>query len=75
LPPERGLSLGNSSGWEALQVSLQRRPREDAERVVLWTQVLTGMERDEQDVLRPLGAAAWQQRCDRLAQLGGPPPP
>jgi WD40 repeat protein len=46
----------------------------DVGRLVLWTQVLTGME------LRPHGSAhdlddqAWQQRREHLARLGGPLP-
>jgi hypothetical protein len=40
---------------------------------VLWTQVLTGMELDEQGVARPLNAAEWQARQRRLRELGENP--
>jgi WD40 repeat protein len=45
----------------------------EVERLVLWTQVLTGMELDAGGVTRVLDAAAWQERR-RLDELGGPPP-
>jgi tetratricopeptide (TPR) repeat protein len=45
----------------------------EVERIVLWTQVLTGMELDDDGVDRVLDAEAWQERCRRLEQLGGPP--
>jgi hypothetical protein len=39
-----------------------------AERLVLWAQVLTGLELDAAEEVRALSAAAWQQR---LRELGG----
>jgi WD40 repeat protein/serine/threonine protein kinase len=45
----------------------------DAERISLWVQVLTGMELDENDVFHVLDAADWQQRRQRLDELGGAP--
>ena len=45
----------------------------EVERVVLWTQVITGMELDRDDVIRILDATTWQQRRQRLQELGGPP--
>jgi WD40 repeat protein len=50
-------------------------PEGTAERLVLWTQVLTGLELDDHDVPRPLDATAWRERRERLDQLGGPPRP
>jgi WD40 repeat protein len=47
----------------------------DVERVVLWTQVLTGLELDADGVARVLDGATWQQRRQRLEELGGPPAP
>jgi WD40 repeat protein len=47
----------------------------DAERITLWTQVLTGMELDADGSIRELDAATWQQRRQRLHELGGPPLP
>jgi WD40 repeat protein len=44
-----------------------------AERIVLWTQVLTGMELDDAGQARVLDGATWQQRRQRLQELGGPP--
>jgi hypothetical protein len=45
----------------------------DVDRIVLWVQVLTGMELDENDVFHVLDAADWQQRRQRLDELGGAP--
>jgi WD40 repeat protein/tRNA A-37 threonylcarbamoyl transferase component Bud32 len=43
------------------------------ERIVRWTQVLTGMEADPNGVIEVLDASTWQQRRQRLEELGGPP--
>jgi WD40 repeat protein len=45
------------------------------ERIVLWTQVITGMELDADRGTRVLDAPTWEQRRRRLDELGGPPPP
>jgi WD40 repeat protein/tRNA A-37 threonylcarbamoyl transferase component Bud32 len=47
----------------------------DVERVVLWTQVQTGMELAEDGTIRVLDPSTWQQRRQRLQQPGGPPLP
>ena len=49
--------------------------RGDPERIMLWAQVLTGIEVDELTVVHVLDAATWQQRRQRLQELGGPPMP
>jgi WD40 repeat protein len=45
------------------------------ERLALWTQVLSGMELDQDGGAHVLSAAAWQQRRQRLTALGGTPLP
>jgi WD40 repeat protein len=47
----------------------------DVERIVVWTQVLTGAELDADGTLRSLDAATLRQRRQRLQELGGPPMP
>jgi WD40 repeat protein/tRNA A-37 threonylcarbamoyl transferase component Bud32 len=47
----------------------------DAGRVQAWVQVLTGIELDRSDAVRLLDPGAWQQRRQRLDELGGPPLP
>jgi len=47
--------------------------RGDPEQVRLWTQVTSGLELDDDGFVRVLGAAAWQQRRQRLQELGGAP--
>jgi WD40 repeat protein len=47
----------------------------EVERIVLWTQVMTGMELDPDWGARVLDADTWQQRRRRLDELGGPPLP
>jgi WD40 repeat protein len=44
-------------------------------RIVLWTQVMTAMELDDNGVVRPLDVPTWQERHQRLEELGGPPLP
>jgi len=41
--------------------------------VLLWTQLITGMELDEYGQVRVLDANTWQQRRQQLEKLGGPP--
>jgi WD40 repeat protein len=45
----------------------------DVERLVVWTQAITGLELDADLVARVLDAPTWQQRRQRLEALGGPP--
>jgi hypothetical protein len=47
----------------------------EPEHLVLWTQVITGMELDNQGAVRILDAGAWQERWQRMMRLGGPPRP
>jgi len=47
--------------------------RGDPERIMLWAQVITGLEVDELTAVRVIDAATWQQRRQRLEKLGGPP--
>ncbi len=50
-----------------------RRIRGDPEQVLLWTQVITGLELDEHGLVRFLDTVTWQKRRQRLQELGGPP--
>jgi WD40 repeat protein len=45
---------------------------DDVERLTYWVQVITGMAL-EGDAVHALDAATWNQRCQRLEELGGPP--
>jgi tetratricopeptide (TPR) repeat protein len=45
----------------------------EVDRIVLWTQVMTGMELDDNGVVRVLDAETWQDRRQRLEKRGGPP--
>jgi WD40 repeat protein len=45
------------------------------ERVSLWVQLITGMELDEKGAVGIVDAEAWQERRQRLQELGGPPLP
>jgi hypothetical protein len=45
------------------------------EHVVLWTQVLTGMELNDHGAVRVLDAETWHERRQRLRGLGDPPLP
>ncbi len=46
----------------------------DPERILLWAQVITGMEA-EHGALRVLDARTWEECRRRLDKLGGPPVP
>jgi hypothetical protein len=48
---------------------------DDAERIRLWVQVLTGMQFNQNQVADWLDAATWQQRRQALGQLASPPLP
>lgn len=43
----------------------------DVSRIVLWIQVLTGTEVDQDGLFRDLDAATWQQRRRQLLEMGG----
>jgi WD40 repeat protein len=45
----------------------------DLERILLWVQVMTGLELASNDVVNVLDAPTWHQRRQRLERLGGPP--
>ncbi len=45
------------------------------EQIVAWVQVLTGMALDPGGSVQVLSSAEWQQRRQRLHELGGPPMP
>jgi hypothetical protein len=49
------------------------KPAGDPERTMLWTQVITGLEVDDLTAVHVRDAAIWQQRRQRLQELGGPP--
>jgi hypothetical protein len=42
----------------------------EVDQIVLWIQVLTGMERDQDGLFRALDATTWQQRRQRLMERG-----
>jgi hypothetical protein len=46
-----------------------------ADRISLWTQIITGTELGAWDIVRPLGDEELRQRWLRLGALGGPPAP
>jgi WD40 repeat protein len=46
---------------------------DEPERIALWTELITGMQADESEEIRFLDARGWQERRQRLSDLGGPP--
>jgi WD40 repeat protein/serine/threonine protein kinase len=56
--------------WQA-PAPMQGEP----ERLVLWAEVVTGMELDDAGAVRVLDAEEWQSRRRQLAELDGFPPP
>ncbi len=49
--------------------------KEDAQTLRLWVEVITGMELDRHDAVRPLGPDAWRERLQLLRARGGAPLP
>jgi WD40 repeat protein len=45
----------------------------EADQLILWVQVMTGLELGADGVVRPLDVPTWRQRRQRLNELGGPP--
>jgi WD40 repeat protein len=69
-----GQTLGTASRDGTARLWQMPTPLQgSAERIVLWTQVLTAMELDDAGQMRVLDGATWQQRRQRLQELGGPP--
>jgi WD40 repeat protein len=63
--------------WSGYSGQLRHTPQPveaSVERVVLWTQVLTGMELNADGEVKLLDATTWQDRR-QLLKLGGPPIP
>jgi hypothetical protein len=58
-----------------LNASAKQTIQGDPERIMLWPQVITGLEVDDLTAVRVLDAKTWQERKDRLQKLGGPPVP
>jgi hypothetical protein len=63
-----GAITSDAERRQAVRLTVEGEP----ERVARWAQVLTGMELDEGGYARALDADTWQQRRQRLAELGGP---
>jgi WD40 repeat protein/tRNA A-37 threonylcarbamoyl transferase component Bud32 len=78
--PVRAVAL-SADGKTALTGShdktarLWKLPRlpDNPQRIVLWAQVLTGIEADDFGNARGLDPATWHERRARLEKLGGPP--
>lgn len=47
----------------------------DVRRIVLWTQVITGLELEQESTIHVLNGATWRERRQQLQALGGPPIP
>lgn len=68
-----GKSLLTASWQRAQRWRVPAPVAAEVERLVLWTQVVTGLELDGAGVARVLDAKTWQQRHQHLDELGGPP--
>ena len=72
---EDGKTALTGSGFTAWLWKVPQPIRGDPERIMLWTQVITGLEVDDLTAVRVLDAATWQSAAadQRLQELGGPP--
>jgi WD40 repeat protein/tRNA A-37 threonylcarbamoyl transferase component Bud32/tetratricopeptide (TPR) repeat protein len=64
-----GMGPGGAGLWDVAELP------DDLPRVATWVEMTTGLRIDDQGEFRVLDHAAWRERVDRLASLGGPPPP
>src|SRR5262249_34950478 len=71
-PPGGGLAVAGRDGRIGL-CNVVPPLEGDPERGRLWGELLTRKELDRDDVIRPLGPEALQERRRRLTELGGPP--
>jgi WD40 repeat protein len=62
-----------SDNWEPVRQWDVRPMAGEPDQIVLWAEVVTGLELAPNGTARPLDAKAWRERRDRLQQLGGPP--
>jgi WD40 repeat protein len=65
-----GKAIVMTSSDDAQLWPMPPRIEGEVERILLWSQVITGMELDRSGVARVLDAPTWRQR---LEELGGPP--
>jgi hypothetical protein len=73
VPPKHAFGLDSAGSlW---QIAQPNAVPGNPERVRIWVEVITGFELDDTGEVQQLHPAAWQQRKERLAELGGPPVP
>jgi tetratricopeptide (TPR) repeat protein len=68
-----GKLLATASGSTAWLWDTPTPVASDADRIVLWTQVITAMELNDSNVIQPLSGPDWEQRREDLEKHGGPP--
>jgi WD40 repeat protein len=71
--PDGKIVLTGSDDKTARLWNVPRPIEGDPKRILLWAQVITGLELDEYGGTRGLDAPTWEQRRQRLQELGGPP--
>jgi WD40 repeat protein/Flp pilus assembly protein TadD len=72
--PEGKTVLTGSSDTIARLWEIEPAPLEgEVERIILWTQVITGLGLDADILARPLDSQTWKETHRRLEELGGPP--
>ncbi len=71
--PDGGTVLSGSADTSARLWRVSSALEGEVERISLWTQVVTGAELDESDLVRRLDAPTWHDRRRRLEKLGGTP--
>jgi WD40 repeat protein len=67
--PDGTRALTGSEDGTARLWDLNQPVTEDADRIVLWAEVLTGLELDDYDVVHVLKAARWHERRQHLEVL------
>jgi hypothetical protein len=72
--PDGATYLASNGATTVCGLKVPARLEGDTERLVLWAQVLTGLEMDAKGTIGVLDGVKWNERRQRLEKLGGPPP-
>ena len=72
-PDGKSVVSGSRDGTARLWDGPPPPVKGDMKRIVVWTQVITGLELDEAGTVHVLDRATWSERRKQLQALGGAP--
>jgi WD40 repeat protein len=74
-PWDSSIGQGRVGGMDLRRWKVATPLEGDTERLAVWAQLVSGMDLDEKGAVRPLNPTEREKLQQRLAELGGPPPP